>query len=151
MFFDNILKIVLNILYKIWAVRLFKFINSCLGWYFKFLVFKWILYFFPCTVEILRLDYSTYLSLLFKYILSARLSINLRSSEVLIFFEVLRIIYILFYIYIDFLLYFFLVTSFDRYNEETNFLILFSKFSNVLPDFTYASAIGILCSICFRF
>ena len=42
----------------------------------------------------------------------------------------------------------FLVVLFARYKEYMIRLILFSKFSDVLLTFTYASAIGNLWSIC---
>ena len=41
----------------------------------------------------------------------------------------------------------FLVISFARYRDYTICLISFSNFSDVLPAFTCASAIGILWSI----
>ena len=44
-------------------------------------------------------------------------------------------------------MYTFLVISFARYNEYMIFLISFTKFSDVLPAFTCASAIGNLRSI----
>ena len=78
----------------------------------------------------LRFDKATYLSLLFKFILSLRLSNNLNFIEFII------------------LLYTFLVISFSQYKEYMICLISFSKFSDVLPTFTCAIAIGNLCSIC---
>ena len=56
----------------------------------------------------------------------------------------------MYYIFIEFiiLLYTFLVISFARYKEYMICLILFSKFSDFLPAFTCARAIGNLWSIC---
>ena len=78
----------------------------------------------------LRFDKATYLSLLFKFILSERLSNSLWQSDVLLFSEFII------------LLYTFLVISFARNKEYIICLIWFSKFSDVLPAFTCASAIG---------
>ena len=92
----------------------------------------------------LRLDTDTYLLLLFKSILPERLSNSLRGSDVLLFLEFINIVSILFYEFFEFiiLLYTFLVISFARYREYIICLISFSKFSDILPDFTCASAIG---------
>ena len=56
----------------------------------------------------------------------------------------------LFYNFIEFiiLLYNFLVISFAQHKEYMICLISFSKFSDVLPAFTPASAIGNLLSTC---
>ena len=56
----------------------------------------------------------------------------------------------MFYNFIEFiiLLYIILVISFARYREYITPLILFNKFSDVLPGFTYVSAIVNLWSIC---
>ena len=98
----------------------------------------------------LRFDKARYLSLLFKFILSGRLSNSLWGSDVLLFSEFINIVSILFYNFIEFiiLLYTFLVISFARYKEYMICLISFSKFSDVLIDFTCARAIGNLWSIC---
>ena len=82
-----------------------------------------------------RFDRATYLSLLLKLIFSERLKNSLS---------------ILFYKFIEFiiLLYTFLVFYFSRYKEYIICLFLFSKFSDVLPAFTYARAIGKFWSIC---
>ena len=82
----------------------------------------------------LRFDKATYLSLLFKFILSERLRNSLRGSDVLLFSEFINVVCILFYNFIELamLLYTFLVISFAR----------FSKFSDVLPAFTCAKAVG---------
>ena len=91
----------------------------------------------------LRLDRARYLSFIFKSIFCERLSNSLLGSDVL-FLECINIISILFYNFTEFiiLLYTFLVTSFAQYKEYMIYLIGFSKFSEVLPAFTCASAIG---------
>ena len=98
----------------------------------------------------LRLDKATYLSLLFKFILSERLINSLWGSDVSVFSELMEIASVLFYNFVKFiiLLYTFLAISFARYKEYEIYLILFSTFSDVLPAFTCASPIGNLCSIC---
>ena len=75
--------------------------------------------------------------------------IGLSKSDVLQFSEFTNIVSTLFYNFIEFiiLLYTRLVFSFARYKEYIICLILFSKFSDVLPAFTCESAIGNLCSI----
>ena len=92
----------------------------------------------------LRFDETTDLSFFFRTILSARLSNSLRGSDVPLFLEFINIVSILFYTFIEFiiLLYTFLVISFAQYKECIICLISFSKFSDALPAFTYASAIG---------
>ena len=93
----------------------------------------------------LRFNKATYLSLLFKFILSERLNNSLRGSDALLFSEFIKnIVSILFYNFIEFiiLLYTFLVFSFARYKKYMICLISFNKFSDVLPAFTCASAIG---------
>ena len=77
----------------------------------------------------LPLDKATYLSLLFKFILSESLSNSLRS-DVLRFSEFINIGFILFYKFTEFiiLLYTFLVISFSRYKEYLIYLVSFSKF-----------------------
>ena len=92
----------------------------------------------------LRFKKATYLSLLFKSILFERLSNSLRESHALLFSEFIKIVSISYYIFIEFitLLYTFLVISFAWYKEYMVWRILFSKFSDVLPDFICASAIG---------
>ena len=69
----------------------------------------------------------------------------------LLFSELINIVSIVFHNFIEFivLLYTFLVISFARYKEYIICLISFSKFSDVLPTFTCARAIGNLWSICF--
>ena len=97
----------------------------------------------------LRFDTATYLSLLFKFILSKRSINSLWGSHVLLFSEFLNVVSILFYNFIDFiiLLYTFFVISFYRYKEYMICLISFSKVAYVLPAFTCARAIGNLWSI----
>ena len=53
----------------------------------------------------LRFDKIKYFSLLLKYNLPGRLSINLCKSEVLLFFEFIIIVSILHYIYIEVILF----------------------------------------------
>ena len=67
----------------------------------------------------LRFDKTTYLSLLLKFVLSARLSSSLQSSDVLMFPEFINIVSILHYAFIEFsiLLYTFLVISFAWYKD----------------------------------
>ena len=98
----------------------------------------------------LRFHKATYFSLLFKFILSERLSNSLWVSDVLLFSKFINIVSILFHNFIEFikLLYTFLKIYFAQYKEYIICLISFSKFSDVLPVFTCASAIGILWSIC---
>ena len=87
-------------------------------------------------------------ALLFKFILSVTLSNSLWGSDVSLF--LINIVSILFYNFIEFiiLLYTFLVITFARYKEYIIYLISFSKFSDVLPVFTCASATGNLWKIC---
>ena len=88
--------------------------------------------------------------LCFKFVLSKSLSNSLWGSDVLLFSEFINIVSILFYNFIEFiiLLYTFLVISFVRYRKYINWLISFSKFSDVLPAFNWSSAIGNHWSIC---
>ena len=76
----------------------------------------------------LRLDKATYLSLLFKFILSERLINSLWGSDVSVFSELMEIASVLFYNFVKFiiLLYTFLAISFARYKEYEIYLILFS-------------------------
>ena len=95
-------------------------------------------------------DKVIYLSFLLKSILSVRLSNNLWGSDVLLFLEFINIASILYYAFIEFiiLLCTFLMNYFALYKIYTICLILFSKFSDMLPAFTCAKAIGNLWSIC---
>ena len=79
---------------------------------YGFFIFFHVLY-------LLRFDKATYLSLFFKYILSARLSNSLRGLDVLLFSEFIKKVSILYYALIEFiiLLYTFLVISFVWYKE----------------------------------
>ena len=63
----------------------------------------------------LRFDKATYLSLIFMFILSVRLSISLWESDVLLFLEFINTVSILFYNFIEFimLLFAFLAISFS--------------------------------------
>ena len=98
----------------------------------------------------LSFDKATYLSLLFRVILSVGLSNSLWGSDVLIFSEFINIVSILFYNFIEFiiLLLITLYISFARYREYIICMSSFSKFPDVLPAFSCASAIDNLWSIC---
>ena len=98
----------------------------------------------------LSFDKATYLSLLFRVILSVRLSNSLWGSDVLIFSEFINIVSILFYNFIEFiiLLLITLYISFARYREYIICMSSFSKFPDLLPAFSCASAIDNLWSIC---
>ena len=74
---------------------------------------------------------------------------SLWGLDVLLFPEFINIVFILFYNFTEFIIlfYIFLVISFSRYKIYIIFLVSFSKFSDVLPAFTYSSAIGNLWSI----
>ena len=86
----------------------------------------------------LRFDKAIYLSLLFKFVLSERLSNSLWGSDVLLLSEFINIVSILLHNFIEFFisLYTFLVISFARDKKYIICLILFSKFSDVIPVFT---------------
>ena len=75
------------------------------------------------------------------------------ESEVLLFFEFINIVLILCYICIEFILslHILLVISFDWHKEYIICLILLSKFSDILPAFTYAGTMGNLWNICLEF
>ena len=98
----------------------------------------------------LRFDKATYLSLLFKFILSERFSNSLWGSDVLVFSELINIVSTLFYNSFEMIifLYTFLVISFALYKEYMICLISFSKFSVCIISFFCANAIGNLWSIC---
>ena len=100
----------------------------------------------------LGFDKATYLSLHLKFILSVRLGNSLWGSDALLFLEFINMVSILFYKFTEFIifLYTFLGTSFSRYKEYVICLLSFSKFSDVLPVFTYVRVIGNLWSICFE-
>ena len=99
----------------------------------------------------LRFDKATYLSLLFNFILSNRLSNSLWGSDVLLFPELINIVSILFYNFVEFtiLLYTFVITSFAQYRFYIICLISFCIFLDAFPAFTCASAIDYFWSICF--
>ena len=92
----------------------------------------------------LTFDNATYVSFLFKFILSLWLSNSLSGLTVPLFLEFRYIVSVVLYNFIEFiiLLYTFLLTSVSLYNENMVWLISFSKYPNVLPTFTCASAIG---------
>ena len=82
--------------------------------------------------------------------LSVRFGNSLWRSDFLLFLEFINIVSILFYNFIEFiiLLYIFQVISFAWYREYIICLIIFRKFSDILPAFTCARAISNLWSIC---
>ena len=91
----------------------------------------------------IRFDKATYLSLLFKFILSERLSISVGGSDILLFSEFIKYSMTLFYNFAQFiiLLYTFSGISFVRCKDYMVCLISFSDFSDVSPAFTCASAV----------
>ena len=99
----------------------------------------------------LRFYKSTYLSFLFRFILSVRLVDSLWRSDVPLFLEFIIIVSILFYNFIEFIifLYTFLVTSFSLYKEYMICLTLFRQFSDVLSAFTCVRVIVKLWNTCF--
>ena len=86
----------------------------------------------------LRFDKATIVSLLFKFILSLRLTNSLWGLDVLLLPEFINIVFILYENCVEFiiLLYNFLVISFARLKEYRFFHI--GKFSDVLPAFNCA-------------
>ena len=100
----------------------------------------------------LRFGRATYLWVSYKFILSVKLSNGIWGSDVPLLLEFINIVFILFCNFIEFimLLYTFLVNSFSRY-KEYNCPISLSEFSDVLPAFTWASAICNVWSICLGF
>ena len=92
----------------------------------------------------LRFDKVIYLSLLFKFLLSERLS-NSLEDQMFFFSKFINIICILYYAFVI-LLSILLVISFARYKQYA--IYTFSTFSDVLPAFTYAKIISNLWSIC---
>ena len=92
----------------------------------------------------LRFDEATYLSLLFKFILSVRFSNNLLGSNVPLLLGFMNIVSILFYNFIEFiiLMYTFSVIFFFLIQKYMICLISFSKLSDVLTAFTCAKTIG---------
>ena len=90
------------------------------------------------------------MSLLFKFILSAKLINSLWDSDILLFSEFINIVSILYYASIELirLLHTFLVIYFAWYKEYIIWPISFNKFSDVLPYCICARATGNLRSIC---
>ena len=87
----------------------------------------------------LRFDNVTHLSLLFKFVLSIRLSNSLWGSDVSLFLEFINTVSILLY------------SLYPVYSKEHVIcLISFSKFSDVLHAFACASVVGNISSICLR-
>ena len=80
-------------------------------------------------------------------------SISLFESEVLLFFEFINLVLIFYYVCIEFILslYILLIIPFDCHKEYINCLISLSKFSDILPAFTYARTTGNLWNICLGF
>ena len=70
----------------------------------------------------------------------------------ILFLEFINAVSILLHNFIEFiiLLYIFLVISFAWYKEYINFLILHSKFSDILRAFTCVRTIGNLSSVCLK-
>ena len=89
----------------------------------------------------LRFDKATHLSLLFKLILSVRLSSSLCSSMFCYFYKFINIVFNLFYksIEIIILLYTLLVIAFAWYKKNMIWRTFFNKFLDVLPGFTCAN------------
>ena len=97
-----------------------------------------------------RFDNATYLLLLFKFVLSERLSNNIWGSDLLLFLEFINkySLYIItllnsLYSYIHLL-----VISFVRYKECMIWRSSFSRFTDVLPAFISARGIDKLWRIC---
>ena len=97
----------------------------------------------------LRFDKAITFSPILQPNLLVNFNIKTCGSEVLQFSEFINIVSI-FYNWIDLikLLYTFLVIFFDWYKEQKNCLISLNKFSELLPAFTCARAIGNLWNIC---
>ena len=93
-------------------------------------------------------DKATHLSLLFKFILFVRLSNNLWGLGVQLFLELVNIVSIMFYNFIKLIILLYNFFVIPRYKDYAIRLISFSKFSDVLPAFTCARAIGNLWNIC---
>ena len=98
----------------------------------------------------LRFDKVTYLSLLFKFTLSERLSNSLWGLDVLLIPELINRVSTLLYYFTELIIFLdtFLVISFALYKEYMIWWISFSKFTNVLRDFTGERDVGNLWSIC---
>ena len=98
----------------------------------------------------IKFDKATYLSLIFKFILSEGLSNSLWGWDVLLFLELINVVPVLFYNVLEFIILFdtFLVICFARYKEYVICLIPFSKFSYLFPVFTCVRVIGNLWKTC---
>ena len=83
-------KIILNIWYRIWSIREFKFFILCWSWCFKFIVLRWLSYICPY-IENAENWWSNIFFFLLKSILSVRLSNSLRGSDVSLFLEFINI------------------------------------------------------------
>ena len=97
----------------------------------------------------LRFGKATCFLLLFKFVLSERLSNNLWRPDILLFSELINIVPILYYKVIEFIifLYSFLVILFAWYKENIMWRISFKMLLYLLPDFTCVTVILFL-SIC---
>ena len=117
------------IFYFIYLYHYWRIISNC------------IMFFLRWSKIILNIWYRIWF---IKFILSKRLSNSLWVSDVLLFPEFINIVFTLFYNFIQFLILFytFLVIYFAQYREYIIFLVSFSKFSDTLPAFTCARAIG---------
>ena len=91
-----------------------------------------------------------YLFFLIKSILSVKLSNILWGSDVLLFLEFINtgFVFVLYIYLIHYIVIYFFSDFFAQYKEYIIFLNPFSKFSDVLPAFNFARAIGNLWSIC---
>ena len=119
-------------------------ISSLMFWYYFFIFFH--------LGENVRFDKATYLSSIFQFILSERLNISLCVSAFMLILESIIKASIFYYKCTEFIifLYTFLTFSFGRYKEYMIGQISFHEFSDVIPVFTYWSAIGNLWSISLR-
>ena len=92
----------------------------------------------------LRFDKAIYLYFLLKSVLSVRLSDILRWSGALLFLEFINTVsvFALYVYWIHYVVIYLLVMTFAQYKEYMIYLILFSTFSDGLPAFTCARAIG---------
>ena len=133
------------------VIQVFHSMLELIFWIYYFI---WLFYIFPCIVK--QHIYLIYLFGLIKQniyllnsILSVRFSNSLWGTDVFLFSEFINIVFILFYNFIEFIILFYTFCCFfSRYKEYIICLISFSKFSDVLPAFTYVRAIGSLWSIC---
>ena len=111
---------------------------------FLFFIFLFLHVFFkilPCIVN------AKILWILFKSILSEKMSTSLWGSDVLLFSEFINIVSILFYMFIEFilLLYTFLVISFARYRFHLADFQMY--YLLLLAQFVFTCAIGSIWSI----